>query len=53
MGKTMSENFSALLEVIDDQERMISAQGKLIARLINETVEKENYINAMMREHIE
>jgi len=38
-----------LLEIIDTQEIMIEKQSGLIAKLVNETFEKENLITELMR----
>lgn len=39
-----------LLEIIENQEEMIKKQNELIAKLTNETLEKENMINTLMQE---
>ena len=39
-----------LLEVIDKQDEVIRKQNKLIAKLTNESLEKENMINELMRQ---
>ena len=41
-----------LLEIIDQQERMIEKQNETIAKLVNENAEKENIINELMRDII-
>lgn len=38
-----------LLEIIEKQEEMIKKQNDLIAKLVNENMEKENMINALMQ----
>lgn len=39
--------------LIEQLETTIKKQNKLIAKLINENVEQENFINALLRENIE
>ena len=39
-----------LLDIIEKQDEMISKQNKLMAKLVNENVEKENMINVLMQE---
>lgn len=48
MTHTTAENFSHLLDLNNQQGLIINKQNKIIARLINETVEKENFINELM-----
>ena len=39
-----------LLEVIDKQEEMIKKQNDMIAKLVNESMEKENMINELAKQ---
>ena len=39
-----------LLELVEKQEELIVKQNELIARLVNETAEKENMINELMKD---
>lgn len=39
-----------LLEVIDKQEEMIKKQNDMIAKLVNENMEKENMINELAKQ---
>lgn len=39
-----------LLEIIENQEKMIQRQNKLIAELTNENLEKENLINELLQQ---
>lgn len=39
-----------LLEIIDMQEKTVKKQSELIAKLTNETLEKENMINVLMQQ---
>lgn len=45
-----SKNYSDLLEIIAEQEKVIVKQGEMIVRLVNETAEKENAINELMKD---
>lgn len=38
-----------LLEVIETQQDMINRQNELIAKLVNENLEKENMISELMQ----
>lgn len=53
MSHHMMENFNHLLELIDHQDEVIKKQNGIITRLVNETLEKENFINVMMQEHVD
>jgi hypothetical protein len=44
------KNYLDLLDVIAQQEKIIVKQNELIARLVNETAEKENMINELMKD---
>jgi len=44
------KNYLDLLDVITQQEKIIVKQNELIARLVNETAEKENMINELMKD---
>lgn len=46
--KIGSKNYLDLLDIINQQEKIIVKQNELIARLVNETAEKENIINELM-----
>jgi hypothetical protein len=50
MSDDMTKTFLDLLEIIDQQERLIIKQNETIAKLVNETAEKENIINELMKE---
>ena len=50
MDANMTKTFLGLLEIIDQQERLIIKQNETIAKLINETAEKESIINALMQD---
>ena len=39
-----------LLETIYLQEQIINKQNQIIAKLVNENIEKENFINEMIKE---
>lgn len=41
-----------LLELIDEQQRIIEKQNETIARLVNETVEQESIINSLIMEYV-
>lgn len=43
-----SKNYLDLLDTINQQEKIIVKQSEMIARLVNETAEKENMINELM-----
>ena len=45
-----SKLYYDLLEIIEKQEEMIKKQNEVIARLTNESLEKENMINELMRQ---
>lgn len=45
-----SKNYLDLLDTINEQEKIIIKQNKMITRLINETAEKENFINELMKD---
>lgn len=42
--------FTELLELVDSQVEVISRQKTVIARLVNENMEKENIINVLCQE---
>lgn len=42
----------ALFEVITRQEEVINEQNKLIAKLANENLEQENFINVLMKHEV-
>ncbi len=42
-----------LLELVEKQEKVITKQNELLAKLVNENFEQENFIAVLMREHIE
>jgi hypothetical protein len=50
MADDMTKTFLDLLEIIDQQERLIIKQNDTIAKLVNETAEKENTINELMKD---
>lgn len=53
-GKNMAsktEVVAELLEIIDQQDKVIEQQKGLIAKLTNENLEQENMINVLMQEH--
>lgn len=39
-----------LLELVENQDAIISKQKSMIASLVNENLEKENMINVLMQE---
>ena len=41
--------YYALFEIITRQEEVINEQNKLIAKLANENLEQENFINVLMK----
>lgn len=45
-----SKLYYDLLEIIEKQDEMIYKQNKLITKLVNENMEKENMINILMQE---
>jgi hypothetical protein len=45
-----SKLYYDLLEVIEKQDEMIRRQNELIAKLTNESLEKENMINELMQQ---
>ena len=45
-----SKLYYDLLEIIEKQDEMIYKQSKLITKLVNENMEKENMINILMQE---
>ena len=45
-----SKLYYDLLEIIEKQDGMICKQNELIAKLVNENMEKENMINVLMQE---
>lgn len=53
MSYTMTENFLSLIELIGEQDQVVRKQNDIIAKLINENLEKENMINVMMQEHVD
>jgi len=44
------KNYLDLLDIINQQEKIIVKQNETIARLINETAEKENMLNEIMKD---
>ena len=42
-----------LLEVVERQEDVIGKQNELIAKLVNENFEQENFINVLMKEQVD
>lgn len=52
MTDDMTKTFLDLLQIIDQQERLIIKQNETIAKLVNETAEKENAINELMKDII-
>ena len=45
-----SKNYLDLLDIINEQEKIIVKQNEMITRLVNETAEKENMINELMKD---
>jgi len=43
--------YTELIDLIEEQGRTINKQNEIIARLVNENLEKENMINALIQEH--
>lgn len=50
MSRMQSKLYYDLLEIIDNQNRVIEKQSELIAKLTNDNAEKENMINVLMTE---
>ena len=48
--KIGSKNYLDLLDIINQQEKIIVKQNEMITRLVNETTEKENMINESMKD---
>lgn len=46
------EAYLELLEIVKQQEEIITNQNKAIEKLINENAEQENMINVLMKEFI-
>lgn len=44
----MSNTYFDLIDLIDQQEKVIGNQSVIIAKLLNENAEKENMINELM-----
>lgn len=44
------KNYLDLLDIINEQEKIIVKQNEMITRLVNETAEKENMINELMKD---
>jgi len=49
----LSKICADLLELIDQQERMIVKQNETIMNLVNDNAEKENAINLMLQKEID
>ena len=45
-----SKNYLDLLDIINQQEKIIAKQNEMISGLVNETTEKENMINELMKD---
>jgi len=45
--------YHALFEIITRQEEVINEQNKLIAKLANENLEQENFINVLMKHEVD
>lgn len=45
-----SKLYYDLLEIIEKQDEMIYKQNKLMTKLVNENMEKENMINVLMKQ---
>lgn len=45
-----SKLYYDLLEIIEKQDEMIYKQNKLMTKLVNENMEKENMINVLVQE---
>ena len=50
MTKTNTKLCHDLLDIIDKQEEMIKKQNDMIAKLVNENMEKENMINELAKQ---
>ncbi len=48
MSRMQSKLYSDLLEITDEQNRVIKKQSELIAKLTNDNLEKENMITLLM-----
>ncbi|WP_209121496.1 hypothetical protein [Alkalihalobacillus sp. BA299] len=49
----LSKTCMDLLKLVEQQEQVITKQNETIARLVNETVEKEEMINELMQDYVE
>jgi len=49
MNMQQIDLYYALFEIITRQEEVINEQNKLIAKLANENLEQENFINVLMK----
>lgn len=48
--QSKSSYIISLLDILKQQEEMINSQNEMIVELLNENAEKENMINALMKE---
>lgn len=48
MTKTKSETYFDLMEIIEGQNSVIVSQNSTISRLLNDNLEKENFINEVL-----
>lgn len=46
----LSKVVTELIDLLAEKDEMITRQGEIIARLLNENIEKENYIQAVIQE---
>mgnify|MGYP001425609767 CR=1 FL=1 len=53
MNQKVPKVNSSVLEVIAEQEQIITRQNALIARLVNENVEQEGIIAELMKNHLD
>ena len=53
MNQKITKSRCSILEIIEQQERIIADQNQMIAKLANENVEQENMINVLMKEHLD
>lgn len=49
LKNSKTETYFDLIELIDDQNKIIKKQAETITKLLNESAEQENMINELMR----
>lgn len=48
MMKNMTKTYFDLIELIEQQEKVIKSQSEVITKLLNENAEQENLINELL-----